>query len=291
MSVTASLHDESRVRVVNRVSDLRSTVAGWRKQGARIALVPTMGALHAGHISLVEAAKRHADRVVMSIFVNPTQFAPNEDFAAYPRRFQEDARKFATADGDLIFAPDVAEMYPEGFATTVMPEGPARAGLEDRFRPTHFAGVATVVAKLLNQCQPDVALFGEKDYQQLKVIARMERDLDLDSEIVGVPTLRDPDGLAMSSRNLYLSIEERVRASHLYAALMRCAEDLRAGRDIASAQAEAWKALESAGFVPDYIEARHAETLAPVARRDEGPLRLLAAARLGTTRLIDNIPV
>ncbi len=291
MSVTASLHDESRVRVVNRVSDLRSTVAAWRKQDARIALVPTMGALHAGHISLVEAAKRHADRVVMSIFVNPTQFAPNEDFAAYPRRFQEDAQKFSAADGDLVFAPDVAEMYPEGFATTVMPEGPAKAGLEDRFRPTHFAGVATVVAKLLNQCQPDVALFGEKDYQQLKVIARMARDLDLDSEIVGVPTLRDPDGLAMSSRNLYLSIEERARASHLYVALMRCAEDLRAGRDIASAQAAAWKALESAGFVPDYIEARHAETLAPVARRDEGPLRLLAAARLGTTRLIDNIPV
>lgn len=291
MSVMASSQDESRARVINRVSDLRSAVANWRKQGARIALVPTMGALHAGHISLVEAAKQRADRVVMSIFVNPTQFAPNEDFAAYPRRFQEDVQKFAAAAGDLVFAPDVADMYPEGFATTVMTEGPAKAGLEDRFRPTHFAGVATVVAKLLNQCQPDVALFGEKDYQQLKVITRMARDLDLASEVIGVPTLRDPDGLAMSSRNLYLSTEERARASHLYAALMRCAEDLRAGRDIASAQAAAWKALESAGFVPDYIEARHAETLAPVARRDDGPLRLLAAARLGATRLIDNIPV
>lgn len=291
MSVTASSHDGACVRVVNTVADLRSVVAAWRKQGARIALVPTMGALHAGHISLVEAAKRRADKVVMSIFVNPKQFAPNEDFAAYPRRLQKDAQKFAAANGDLVFAPDVAEMYPEGFATTVMPEGPAKAGLEDRFRPTHFAGVATVVAKLLNQCQPDLAVFGEKDYQQLKVIARMARDLDLAVEIVGVPTLRDPDGLAMSSRNLYLSTGERARASHLYAALVQCAADLRAGANIASAQAAAWKALEFAGFVPDYIEARHADTLAPVARIDEWPLRLLAAARLGTTRLIDNIPV
>jgi len=279
------------VPIVNMVTELRAVTASWRSEGARIALVPTMGALHGGHISLVEAARARADRVVMSIFVNPTQFAPNEDFSAYPRRFDEDARKFAAASGDLIFAPGVAEMYPQGFATTVLPEGPATAGLEDRFRSTHFAGVATVVAKLLNQCRPDVALFGEKDYQQLKVIMRLALDLDLDSEIVGVPTLRETDGLALSSRNLYLSQDERARAPRLHAALMRCAAALRAGAELTSVQAEGWEALEAAGLVPDYIEARHAETLAPVARLSDGPIRLLAAARLGTTRLIDNIAV
>jgi pantoate--beta-alanine ligase len=182
-------------------------------------------------------------------------------------------------------------MYPVGFATTVLPEGPAVAGLEDRFRPTHFAGVATIVAKLLSQCRPDVAVFGEKDYQQLKVITRLAQDLDLDSEIVGVATLREADGLAMSSRNLYLSPEERVRAPCLHAALVRCAAALRAGAEITAVQAAGWEALEVAGFVPDYIEARHAETLAPAARLADGPVRLLAAARLGATRLIDNMAV
>jgi len=247
--------------------------------------------LHAGHLALVTEARRRADRVVMSIFVNPTQFAPNEDFSAYPRRFAEDAQKFADAKGDLIFAPDVQEMYPQGFATTVSLTGPATVGLEDRFRPTHFAGVATIVAKLFAQCRPDIAVFGEKDYQQLKVIARMARDLDFDIEIVGAPTLREADGLAMSSRNLYLSKQERARAPQLYAALDQCAKALRGGASLEAALADAKKLIEAAGFVPDYLEARNAETLAPITSLDEGPVRLLVAARLGTTRLIDNIAV
>jgi pantoate--beta-alanine ligase len=282
---------ETGLPVVKTVTGLRERIAGWRTEGVRIALVPTMGALHAGHLSLVAEAKRRADRVVMSIFVNPTQFAPNEDFSAYPRRFGEDVQKFAGARGDLMFGPDVTEMYPDGFATTVQLEGPATAGLEDKFRPTHFAGVATVVAKLLNQCHPDVALFGEKDYQQLKVITRMARDLDLPSEIVGVPTLREADGLAMSSRNLYLSQAERVCAPHFHAVLRRCAEALRGGATIAAAEAAARVELEDLGFAVDYIEARHAETLAAITSLKDGPVRLLAAARLGTTRLIDNIAV
>lgn len=279
------------VPIARTVADLRAIVGSWRSAGARIALVPTMGALHAGHLSLVSEAQQRADRVVMSIFVNPAQFAPNEDFSAYPRRFAEDAEKFAAAKGDLIFAPDVAEIYPPGFATTVSLAGPATVGLEDRFRPTHFAGVATVVAKLLLQCRPDVAFFGEKDYQQLKVIARMARDLDLESEIVGVPTLREADGLAMSSRNLYLSAEERKRAPLLFAVLKRCAAGMRDGANITAMQAGTFDELAAAGFSADYIEARHAETLMPVARLADGPIRLLAAAKLGTTRLIDNIAV
>lgn len=286
-----SLEREAGVAVARKVADLRRCVAEFRAAGEKVALVPTMGALHAGHISLVSEAKRSADRIVMSIFVNPTQFAPHEDFAAYPRRFAEDAEKFAAAGGDLIFAPDVSEMYPEGFATTVSVAGPATVGLEDKFRPTHFAGVATVVAKLLLQCQPDVALFGEKDYQQLKVISRMARDLDLATEIMGCATVREPDGLALSSRNLYLSVQERARAPILHETLNRCAKALRAGAEIAAVQAEALKELEGAGFVPDYVEVRNAETLAPVAHLSDEALRLLAAARLGTTRLIDNIGV
>ncbi|QXX73802.1 pantoate--beta-alanine ligase [Methylovirgula sp. HY1] len=286
-----SVRSEGGVAVVQRIAALRARIVRWRAEGARIALVPTMGALHAGHISLVEAAKQRADRVVMTIFVNPTQFAPNEDFSAYPRRFAEDAEKFVAAQGDLIFAPETSDMYPEGFATTISVAGPASVGLEDKFRPTHFAGVATVVAKLLTQCRPDVAIFGEKDYQQLKVIMRMARDLDLETEIVGVPTLREPDGLAMSSRNLYLSTAERERAPGLFRALTRCAAAMRSGAKITAAQDAAGATLEADGFVLDYLEARHAETLAPVTQLGEGPVRLLAAARLGATRLIDNIAV
>lgn len=285
-----TLDRESGVAVARTVAALRARVAEWRAGGARIALVPTMGALHAGHLSLVEEAQRCADRVVMSIFVNPTQFAPNEDFAAYPRRFAKDAAKFATGKGDLIFAPTVAEMYPEGFATTISVAGPAAVGLEDKFRPTHFAGVATVVAKFFIQCTPDVAVFGEKDFQQLKVIARMVRDLDLPIEILGAPTLREPDGLALSSRNLYLSKEERARAPRLYQALCQCAKALRVGASMEMALSDARKTLEAAGFVLDYIEARDAESLAPIASV-KGPVRLLVAARLGTTRLIDNLAV
>jgi pantoate--beta-alanine ligase len=279
------------VEIVYDVKSLRARLAAWRGAGETIGLVPTMGALHAGHISLVKEAKRHAGKIVLSIFVNPTQFAPSEDFAAYPRSLDADAAKFAAAQGDLVFAPTVMEMYPAGFATMLSMGGPAAAGLEDRFRPQHFSGVATVVAKLFNQCQPDAAVFGEKDYQQLKVVTRMAHDLDFAIKIIGAATVREPDGLALSSRNIYLTAAERAVAPSLHAALARCAKDIRQGVAIDAATGAARTALAAAGFAVDYVEARHAETLAPVASRDEGPLRLLAAAKLGKTRLIDNIAV
>jgi pantoate--beta-alanine ligase len=279
------------ITIARDVATLRAIVASWRGAGERIALVPTMGALHAGHLSLVEEAKRRADRAVLSIFVNPTQFAAGEDFRSYPRPFARDVETFAAAGGDLVFAPEVAEVYPAGFATTVLVGGPAKAGLEDKFRPDHFAGVATVVAKLFLQCRPDLAIFGEKDYQQLKVVTRMVRDLDLGVEIVGVPTARAKDGLALSSRNEYLSQAERAQAPLLYATLTRCARALRDGAAMDVALASARASLQLAGFEVDYFEARHAETLAPIVAAAKTPIRLLAAARLGTTRLIDNIAV
>jgi pantoate--beta-alanine ligase len=281
----------SRVEVVRDVASLRARLAEWQRAGETIGLVPTMGALHAGHISLVHAAKKHARRVVMSIFVNPAQFAPAEDFCSYPRSFEADAALFAAAEGDLIFAPSVEAMYGAGFATTITLAGPAAVGLEDRFRPTHFAGVAIVVAKLLNQCRPDVAIFGEKDFQQLKVVAQMARDLDFETKIVGVPTLRDADGLALSSRNVFLSAKARAVAPCLYKALRHCADEINRGVAIETALDTARAAVAAAGFVTDYFEARHAETLCPIAARGEGPVRLLAAARLANTRLIDNIAV
>jgi pantoate--beta-alanine ligase len=281
----------SRVEIVRDVASLRARLAEWWRAGETIGLVPTMGALHAGHISLVHAAKKHAHRVVLSIFVNPAQFAPSEDFCSYPRSFEADAALFAAAEGDLIFAPSVEDMYGEGFATTINLAGPAAVGLEDRFRPTHFAGVAIIVAKLLNQCRPDVAMFGEKDFQQLKVVTRMARDLDFETGILGVPTMREADGLAMSSRNVFLPAKERALAPCFHAALCRCAHDINAGVAIEAALDTARATLAAAGFVTDYFEARHAETLCPIASRGEGPVRLLAAARLGTTRLIDNIAV
>ncbi|MDQ6702258.1 MAG: pantoate--beta-alanine ligase [Pseudomonadota bacterium] len=281
----------SRVEIVRDVASLRARLAAWRRAGETIGLVPTMGALHAGHISLVHEAKKHARRVVMSIFVNLAQFAPSEDFCSYPRSFEADAALFAAAEGDLLFAPSGEAMYGEGFATTIRLAGPATAGLEDRFRPAHFAGVATIVAKLLNQCRPDVAIFGEKDYQQLKVVTRMARDLDFEAEILSVPTVRDADGLALSSRNVFLPAKERVLAPCLYAALRRCAHDINRGIVIETALDSARATLAAAGFVTEYFEARHAETLAPIASRGEGPVRLLAAAKLGKTRLIDNIAV
>lgn len=283
-------HVEENVTIARDVATLRAIVVAWRAAGERIALVPTMGALHAGHLSLVDAAKQRAGRTILSIFVNPTQFAPGEDFTAYPRAFARDVAAFAAAGGDLVFAPEVETIYPADFATTVLVGGPAKAGLEDKFRPDHFAGVATVVAKLFQQCRPDLAVFGEKDYQQLKVIARMVRDLDLGVEIVAAPTLRAKDGLALSSRNEYLSPEERARAPLLYAALLRCREALRNGSALETTLATARGTLATAGFAVDYLEARHAETLAPVVE-GEAPVRLLAAAQLGATRLIDNIAV
>jgi pantoate--beta-alanine ligase len=285
------LSQGDRPALVGDVAGLRKIVARWRGEGARVALVPTMGALHAGHISLIDRARQEADQVVVSIFVNPTQFSPSEDFSKYPRMFEADLQKLREVATDLCFAPDIREMYPENFATTVLVDGVAKADLEDRFRPTHFAGVATIVAKLLIQAQADVALFGEKDYQQLLVVKRMAADLDIPTRIVGAPTLREGDGLAMSSRNVYLSPDERTRATALYQALCDAAARIKAGEDVTDVMKAANEAVARAGFEIDYIEARHAETLARIANRDEGPIRLLAAARLGATRLIDNIAV
>lgn len=277
--------------VVHTVEEMRAYVRARRAAGERIALVPTMGALHEGHLSLVEAARPHAERVIATIFVNPAQFAPGEDFSRYPRTLPADREKLASVACDLVFAPAVEEMYPAGFCTSVTLEGPATADLEDHFRPTHFAGVATVVTKLLNQAQADVALFGEKDYQQLLVIRALARDLDMPTRIFGVATQRDADGLALSSRNIYLSAKDRARAPALHRALTEAADRIAAGEVIGHVMGEAREAIASAGFDIDYVEARHAETLARVARRHEGPIRLLAAARLGATRLIDNVAV
>ena len=277
---------------MTNVKALRRAVARFRDAGETVALVPTMGALHAGHISLVELARRKADRVVVSIFVNPTQFAPTEDFSTYPRTFDDDVAKLGDAAADLVWAPaTVMEMYPEGFATRIAPEGPALAGLEDKFRPHFFGGVATVVSKLFIQAMPDVAVFGEKDYQQLRVVTRMARDLDLPIKVIGARTVREKDGLAMSSRNVYLSAAERAAAPVLYRAMTECAAKIRAGRPLGATLAQGRKTIERAGFVLDYLEARHAETLAPVARAKDVPVRLLVAARIGKTRLIDNIGV
>ncbi|QFR32171.1 pantoate--beta-alanine ligase [Ancylobacter sp. TS-1] len=278
------------IRTVHTVAELREQVARWRAAGETVALVPTMGALHAGHVALMEAAKAHATRAIVSIFVNPTQFAPTEDLGRYPRTLEADLDKAEGAGVALAFVPDVAEMYPEGFATTVSLSGPA-LGLETDFRPTHFAGVATVVAKLLGQAAPDVALFGQKDYQQLQVVTRMARDLDLPVRILGVPTVREADGLALSSRNVYLSPEDRAGAPALHRALSAAAADIAGGADIAASVETARHAVIAAGFALDYLEARHAATLAPVAARSDGPIRLLVAARIGATRLIDNLAV
>ncbi|MBN9082310.1 MAG: pantoate--beta-alanine ligase [Rhizobiales bacterium 62-17] len=277
--------------VISTVVDLRAALAPWRRAGETIALVPTMGALHAGHISLAQLAKRKARRAVASVFVNPTQFAPHEDFAKYPRTFEADLERLTAAGIDAVFSPTPHVMYPAGFATTVSLEGPAKAGLEDRFRPTHFAGVATVVAKLLVQSAADFAIFGEKDFQQLAVIRQMAKDLDLPVEIVGAPTVRETDGLAMSSRNVYLDTEERRRAPLLHATLQDLARRIAAGEEVEAVLANGRQALADAGFVLDYLELRDAASLAAVAKPLTQPLRLLVAAKLGKTRLIDNIAV
>jgi pantoate--beta-alanine ligase len=260
-------------------------------KGEAIALVPTMGALHAGHLALVKLARRKADRVVVSIFVNPAQFAPNEDFSSYPRTWEADVAALEQLKVDAIWAPNVATMYPEGFATRITPAGPALAGLEDKFRPHFFGGVCTVVAKLFLQVRPDFATFGEKDYQQLKVVAAMVRDLDIPTKIVGLPTVREKDGLAMSSRNAYLSASERASAPTLQRVLKETAEHIKAGQPFVDVLAVGRAKIEREGFVVDYLEVRHAETLAPVATANDGPMRLLVAAKIGRTRLIDNIRV
>ncbi|MDB5443835.1 MAG: panC [Phenylobacterium sp.] len=278
--------------IVRTVAALRAQVAGWRGAGERVGLVPTMGALHEGHLSLVRLAKARAQRVVVSLFVNPTQFGPNEDFAAYPRDEAHDAGLLATVGCDLIYAPTAAEMYPQGFATTVTVAGVSEP-LDGAARPGHFAGVATVVAKLLLQCGADVAVFGEKDYQQLQVIRRLVRDLDIPVEIVGGPIARATDGLALSSRNAYLIPAERPVAAELHRTLAAAVEQLHAGRAVSEVEAEAVARLAAAGFARiDYVEVRGAEDLA---RLGPGPVRpaarVLGAAVLGRTRLIDNLAV
>jgi pantoate--beta-alanine ligase len=249
-----------------------------------------MGALHEGHLSLLRAGLERADEAIVSIFVNPTQFAPTEDLSAYPRTFEADAAAIAgVSPRTVIYAPDVAAIYPDGFATNVSLAGPAAAGLEDRFRPTHFAGVATVVAKLFLQAGADIALFGEKDWQQLKVVTRMARDLDIPTGVIGCPTVREADGLAMSSRNRYLSADERAKAALVPATLHTVAARIAAGAPPAVAAGEGAASLAAAGFAVDYLEAREGETLAPPFGRPGEALRLLVAARIGRTRLIDNI--
>ena len=248
-----------------------------------------MGALHDGHVSLVRLAKRRAQKVAVSVFVNPTQFAAHEDLGSYPRTWKEDLARLKAEGVDLIWNPDVKTMYPDGFATRVTPEGPALAGLEDKFRPHFFGGVATVVAKLFTQVRPDMALFGEKDFQQLKVVTRMARDLDLGVKVIGGAIIRERDGLAMSSRNVYLSPDQRSTATVLFRTLKATAKRMRDGDSFKAALSDGADLIRQTGFALDYLEARHAETLAPVSSFDDGPVRLLVAAKIGTTRLIDNI--
>ena len=278
------------IQVARSLVALERALLRLRRSG-KVALVPTMGALHKGHLTLVRHARRRAGRVIVSIFVNPTQFGPNEDFGSYPRTFARDVAALAGLDVDLVWAPNAEVMYPHGFATRIVPEGPARAGLEDAFRPQFFSGVATIVAKLFAQCRPDVAIFGEKDFQQLRVVTRMARDLDLAVKVIGMPTVREPDGLALSSRNVYLSPEERAVAPTLYRVLVASAGKIAAGHPIAATLADGRAEIAQVGFALDYLEARHADTLAPVGSVRDGPIRILVAARLGTTRLIDNVGV
>ena len=279
------------IRAIRTLRQLRAQVAAWRAAGETIALVPTMGALHEGHLALVRLGRQRCRRVVVSIFVNPTQFAPHEDFDRYPRDEAGDLAKLAGVGCDAAWMPDRGLMYPDGFATRIVPEG-AAAGLESDTRPHFFGGVATVCCKLFGQVLPDVAVFGEKDYQQLCVIRQTVRDLDLPLEIVGAPTVRDADGLALSSRNAYLTPEQRRIAPELNRAITRVAAAVRTGAAPAEAAAQARDDIARAGFSPvDYVEVRDADTLAPATAGGGRSLRVLAAAWLGKTRLIDNVAV
>jgi pantoate--beta-alanine ligase len=280
----------SSLAEVGTVAELRRRIGAWREAGETVALVPTMGYLHRAHLSLIEIAHARCSRVITSIFVNPAQFGDGEDFDSYPRDHEGDLAQLRDARVDIAFAPALEEVYPQGFATKV-----AVSGLTERLcgprRPGHFDGVATVVAKLLIQSLPDVAVFGEKDYQQLQVVRRMVRDLDIPVAIAAGPTIREPDGLAMSSRNAYLSAEERARAPMLYRALGAAASEIANAAPVAAALSHVHAKLAAAGFDPvDYVELCDAETLAPL-ERPAAPARILAAAWLGRTRLIDNLPV
>jgi pantoate--beta-alanine ligase len=293
---SAPHHYQARImvrppRVVRTLPALHRALARLRQTRRTIALVPTMGALHQGHLSLVQLARRRGRGVIVSIFVNPSQFAPSEDLASYPHNLAADLGALAGSDAELAWVPSTDIMYPPGFATRIVPDGPALVGLEDKFRPHFFAGVATVVAKLLLQCRPDIAIFGEKDYQQLKVITAVARDLDLPVTILGAPIVRESDGLAMSSRNAYLSAGERAVAPTLHRVLADCAGKIAQGAASSAVIRQGRAAIERAGFVLDYLEARHAETLLPIGSAQEGAIRLLVAARIGRTRLIDNVAV
>jgi pantoate--beta-alanine ligase len=275
-------------RIARSQSELDQMLAPWRDSD--IALVPTMGALHAGHLSLVRLAKARTPHVVVSIFVNPAQFAPGEDFAAYPRPFDTDLEKLESAEAAVLFAPSAQDIYPQGFATSIQMAGPA-LGLESAARPHFFAGVATVVAKLLLAVRPAIAVFGEKDYQQLLVVRRLVKDLGLPVDILAAPIARESDGLAMSSRNVYLGESERVIAGRLNQVLAAATDRLRAGDPVAAVERDAGARLEKSGFDSvDYVAVRDAESLDPVATLDR-PCRILAAVRIGRTRLIDNMAV
>lgn len=282
----------SSLLIARATKELRNSVVAWKRQGLSVAFVPTMGALHEGHLTLVREACRRADRVVASVFVNPTQFAAHEDLDTYPRQEARDAGLLAGAGCHLLFAPTVEEMYPQGFATAISVGGPS-TGLESDFRPHFFGGVAIVVAKLLNQVQADVAVFGEKDYQQLLVVRRMARDLDIPTEIVGAPTERDAHGLALSSRNAYLDDAGLATARRLNVVLSEAAAKAAAQRPLAAVERDAYAELLRAGFDRiDYVAVRRADDLAPFTGGVvDAPARILAAAWLGKTRLIDNLPV
>ncbi len=283
-------HDAPRLIVVRNLAGLKARISAWRQKGERVALVPTMGALHDGHISLVKSARAHADRVIVSVFVNPKQFGQNEDLSRYPRDEAGDAAKLDRGGADLMYAPEILEMYPDGFSTSVCISGITDV-LCGSVRPRHFDGVATVVTKLFMQTGADVAIFGEKDYQQLCVIRRMVRDLDLPIEIISAATLRESDGLAMSSRNAYLSAHERAVAGQLNGILKKAAKRIASGDAVGRTTGEAWDALLAAGFATiDYLDVRHTETLALLGPEPMmgQPARLFFAGWIGKTRLIDN---
>ncbi|HLH94698.1 MAG TPA: pantoate--beta-alanine ligase [Xanthobacteraceae bacterium] len=280
-----------QLHVARTLSSLERALTRLRNRHGSIALVPTMGALHQGHLALVRLAASKARTVIVSIFVNPAQFAPTEDLTSYPRNLDADLAALAAVHADVAWVPANETMYPEGFSTRIVPEGPALAGLEDKFRPHFFAGVATVVAKLFLQVRPDVAVFGEKDFQQLKVVSALARDLDLPIKIIPARIVRESDGLALSSRNAYLSPAERAAAPMLYRVLADSAAEIARGAALEPVLEQGRAAIERAGFALDYLEARNAHTLMAAGSPQERPMRLLVAARLGRTRLIDNVPV